>query len=137
MDKFPHHLDALGILNDGKLDAGPAEPFLCSKERLVLTDHDARNLVKKRGATAHRTGGKRGVENTFPVNRGGAASGILKGAHLPVKKRIALLHAHIVSPADDLAPVDNHRSDGDAPFLKTFPCLVDSRLEKWIAHASG
>ncbi len=44
------------------------------------------------------------------------------------------MHAHVVPATDDLAVVNDHRADGDAPFGKTLGRLVNRSLKKWIAH---
>jgi hypothetical protein len=134
-DELPHEGDAFGLLPDVDVNSVLTEVFFSAPKGLIFADYDARNPIKDDGAAAHGTGREGRINRALPIDSGGPPAGILQAIHFRVKDDAAFLNAAVMPAANDLAFVNQDRTDGYAAFSKSGPCFFDSSHEEWIrAH---
>ncbi len=134
-DEPLHHLDAAGVLEHFHGHASVPQQVFLAPERDVLADHDAWDAVQENRPRAHGAWRQRRVQDTPAIHDGREAAGVLQGIHLPVEDGAASLHAAVVPPADDPAPVDEDGADWDAALGQTGLRFGDGRLQEFI-HGS-
>src|SRR6185312_2257570 len=136
-NEYRHQRNAFLILKDLDMNAVGPQIFFGAHKGPVLAHHHARNLVEKDRAAAHRAGRKRGVEYALAVHAGGEPACVPQAIHLAMIDGAAGLNAAVVSAADDVAFVDEHRSDWDAALGGTLASLGDGGREVRVSRHSA
>ena len=130
MDEVAHELDAIGIVQDGKLNSALAKKFLGSHEITVLSDDDARNAIKQRASRAHDARTESAHQRKFgPV----PASPSIADAHrLGVSRWVSGLYSQIVTTRDNLSIfVCENGANREAALPQTATRLFQGSSEKF------
>jgi len=133
LDEAGEEIDALARGEVVDLEAVVAEPVDASLEGLAFADDDClkTKLADKPGAIP--AGSERGDHDEVAV--GALAAGVAEGVGLTVGRGVVMLHAAIVSRAEEGSiAAEDGGSDGDASFGETGTGFVDGDGEHgvWI-----
>ena len=87
LNKLPHKPNTLLILQHHDFDALSREISLPAYKRLVLADHDSRNLVQYAGASAHVAGRKRCIHRGTRVCARRQTAGVFERRDFALQQR--------------------------------------------------
>lgn len=136
-DEFMHQLDAGGILAYFHVDSLRAHVFLRTPESFVFADDDLRDSVEQDGAAAHGTRRQRRIDGAATVYGRRQAARVFQTVHFRMVDHAGVLHAAVVTTADDLSVENQDRTDGNPSFGASRAGFFDGGFHEGVRGSHG